>query len=107
MAWTTAVTIGIAVSDVGVKTWIERIDDKAECACCQITETDRGAVYGASTILLFRLSTRTPWTDRRDARRDVEVKLRREIAAGRHRQYGDENRHGLPRIGRVRDLRRS
>lgn len=99
--------------------WTERIDGQAFAANAMVTETRRGVVYGASTVLLVEHGRHAyRWAS------EVAEKLRKEVAAGKHKSTADyiwfgggetgepprcvcpANFHGLPAIGTLRDLRR-
>lgn len=92
------------MANVVRRTWIESIDDKAFAAIAEFSETWHGMVFAASTFLLKSWGT---WRDKQLAREEVEAKLEVELRRGMHDiRFGGFNRHGMPMVGRVKDLQR-
>lgn len=94
------------MSEVRSILWAERIDGDAFAACARFEEVHKGDIYAASTFLLVSRSEKG-WHGWRDK---VEAKLRDEMERKVHLVYGgkswEQQRRGMPLVGRVRDLRR-
>src|SRR5882672_7928440 len=94
------------MANVVRRTWTEAIDDKAFAAIAEFSETWHGMIFAASTFMLGELTLR-PWTDKRAACERVNILLEEQLRAGVHSDGGRRfNRHGMPMVGKLRDLRR-
>ena len=95
------------MANVVRRTWTERIDDEAFAAVAEFSETWHGMVFAASTFLLGE----SAHGHRYVAREKVEQKLVEELRRGDHRGTGiggyHHHRHGMPMVGKTRDLHRA
>jgi hypothetical protein len=91
------------MANVVRRTWTEPIDDNAFAAIAEFTETWHGMYFAASTfVLLERRHRNWQW------REQVEEKLADELRRCVHSiRFGGFNRHGMPMVGRVKDLNRA
>lgn len=90
------------MSQVTVRTWVERIDDGCLAACASFEETWRGAVYGAGTMLLCG-----PREGRHKVQDLAASKLLKEVIAGKFVGRNVTRTHNnMPMVAWLRDERR-
>jgi len=98
------------MANVVRRTWTERIDDKAFAAIAEFSETYRGHMFAASTFLLWLIGQISGWAAKRVAKEKAEAKLQVELRRGDHQGTGmgdyHHHRHGMPMVGKIRDLNR-
>lgn len=98
------------MADQVIHTWVEQIAADCAAAIATVREVHKGRVYGAGTMLLFEPTANSRQAGLK-AERAALQKLAQEVHAKRHLKYAgkyyEDERNGLPQIGRVRDNERA
>ena len=88
-------------------TWIEKVDSRCIAGIARGSETWKGVIFAASTFVLVEVDPVRPWVSASSAKSRALGKLTGELSRGEHCKDGRFfNRHGMPMIGYLRDLRR-